>query len=153
MPCFCTAKYSIGDFPVAFRLCFKASPCAKPFIWKLVLFTCKSWFIYMWTKLIFIWEAWTRTRVETEARGNSEITLTTSRNFGKGMHHAHSEISYLWHYSCYVLTWHTSAELWFVCCYSLLIFSLNTTKPTLLVHACLCTIQKITILLPSLWQL
>ena len=30
-----------GDFRVAFRLCFKASPSAKPFIWKLVLFTCK----------------------------------------------------------------------------------------------------------------
>ena len=31
----------IGDFWAAFRLCFKASPGAKPFIWKLVLFTCK----------------------------------------------------------------------------------------------------------------
>ena len=24
----------IGDFQVAFRLCFKVSPSAKPFIWK-----------------------------------------------------------------------------------------------------------------------
>ena len=31
----------IGDVRVAFRLCFKASPSAKPFIWKLVLLTCK----------------------------------------------------------------------------------------------------------------
>ena len=31
----------IGDVRVAFRLCFKASPSAKPFIWKLVLFTFK----------------------------------------------------------------------------------------------------------------
>ena len=29
----------IGNFRVAFCLCFKASPSAKPFIWKLVLFT------------------------------------------------------------------------------------------------------------------
>ena len=36
---------TIDDFRVAFRLCFKASPDAKPFIWKLVLFTCK------WTKI------------------------------------------------------------------------------------------------------
>ena len=31
----------IGNFRVAFRFCFKASPGVKPFIWKLVLFTCK----------------------------------------------------------------------------------------------------------------
>ena len=37
----------IGDFRVAFRLCFKVSPSVKPFIWKLVLFTHKFWFIYM----------------------------------------------------------------------------------------------------------
>ena len=47
----------IGDFRVAFRLCFKASPSAKPFIWKSVLFTCKFWFIYVWIKLISIWKA------------------------------------------------------------------------------------------------
>ena len=29
----------IAHYRVAFRLCFKASPSAKPFIWKLVLFT------------------------------------------------------------------------------------------------------------------
>ena len=29
---------AIGDFRVAFRLCFEASPSAKPFMWKLVLF-------------------------------------------------------------------------------------------------------------------
>ena len=32
-------KHTIGDFPVAFYLCFKARPSAKPFIWELVLFT------------------------------------------------------------------------------------------------------------------
>ena len=48
---------AIGDFWVTFRLCFKASPGAKPFIWKLVLFTCKFWFIYIWIKLISIWKA------------------------------------------------------------------------------------------------
>ena len=47
----------IGNFRVAFRLCFKASPSVKPFIWKLVLFTRKFWFIYMWIKLISIWKA------------------------------------------------------------------------------------------------
>ena len=47
----------IGDFWVAFRLSFKASPRAKPFIWKLVLFTCKWTKICMWIKLIFIWKA------------------------------------------------------------------------------------------------
>ena len=48
---------TVGDFRVAFQLCFKASPGAKPFIWELVLFTCKCWFIYIWIKLIFIWKA------------------------------------------------------------------------------------------------
>ena len=37
--------FVIGDFRVAFHLCFKASPSAKPFIIKLVLFTPKFWFI------------------------------------------------------------------------------------------------------------
>ena len=36
---FGTCKY--GRFQSSFRLCFKASSRAKPFIWKLVLFTCK----------------------------------------------------------------------------------------------------------------
>ena len=44
---------SIGDFGVAFRLCFKASPSAKPLILKLVLSTCK------WTK-ICVWRKATR---------------------------------------------------------------------------------------------
>ena len=35
----------MGDFRVAFHFCFKESPGATPFIWKLVLFTCK------WTKI------------------------------------------------------------------------------------------------------
>ena len=34
-----------GNFRVSFRLCFKVSPSAKPFIWKSVLFTCKLRFI------------------------------------------------------------------------------------------------------------
>ena len=37
----------IGKFWVAFHLCFKASPSVKPFIWKLVLFTCKQTQMYM----------------------------------------------------------------------------------------------------------
>ena len=41
-----------GNFQVAFPLCFKARPSAKPFMWKLIIFTLKLWFIYMWTKLI-----------------------------------------------------------------------------------------------------
>ena len=49
--------YTIGDFRVAFRLCFKASPSAKPFIWKLVLFTCKWTKICIWIKLISTWKA------------------------------------------------------------------------------------------------
>ena len=51
---FCSQKLRIGDFRVVFRLCFKVSPSAKPSIWKLVLFTCKFWFIHMWIKLISI---------------------------------------------------------------------------------------------------
>ena len=52
--CFASKFEIIGDFRVAFCLCFKASPSVKPFIWKFVLFTCKFWFIYMWIKLISI---------------------------------------------------------------------------------------------------
>ena len=48
---------TIGDFWVTFCLCFKASPSAKPFIWKLVLFTCKWTKICVWIKLISIWNA------------------------------------------------------------------------------------------------
>ena len=40
-------------FPSCLSLCFKASPSAKPFIWKLILFTCKWTNICMWIKLIF----------------------------------------------------------------------------------------------------
>ena len=44
-------KRGIGDFPVTFRLCFEASPSAKPFVGKLVLST---WIkICVWIKLIF----------------------------------------------------------------------------------------------------
>ena len=46
-----------GDFRVAFCLCFKASPSAKHFIRKLVLFTCKWTKIFVWIKLISIWKA------------------------------------------------------------------------------------------------
>ena len=38
-------RFLIVDFRVAFHLCFKARRSAKPSIWKLVLFTCKFWFI------------------------------------------------------------------------------------------------------------
>ena len=55
--CHETPHNTIGDFRVTFCLCTKASPSAKPFIWKLVLFTHKFWFIYMWIKLISIWKA------------------------------------------------------------------------------------------------
>ena len=65
----------IGDFRVAFRLCFKASPSAKPFTWKLV-FTCKWTKIYVWINLISIWKASHRTRFETEVKCNSEITYS-----------------------------------------------------------------------------
>ena len=50
-------KPRIGDFQVVLHLCFKASSSSKRLIWKLVLFTCKFWFIYMWIKLIFLWKA------------------------------------------------------------------------------------------------
>ena len=49
--------WTIGDFRVVFRLCFKASPSAKPFIWKLVLFTCKWTKICVQIKLISIRKA------------------------------------------------------------------------------------------------
>ena len=51
----------MGDFRVVFLLCFKARPSVKPFIWKLVLFT------FPYERLR------TRTRFETETKGNSEI--------------------------------------------------------------------------------
>ena len=57
---------TIGDFRVAFRLRFKTSPSAKPFIWKWTK-------ICVWIKLIFIWKLRTRTRFQTEAKCNSEI--------------------------------------------------------------------------------
>ena len=46
-----------GDFRIAFRLCFKGSPSAKPFMWKLVLFTCTWTKLCIWVKLISIWKA------------------------------------------------------------------------------------------------
>ena len=48
---------TIGDFRVAFRLCFKVSPSAKPFIWKLVLITCIWTKKCVWIKLISMWKA------------------------------------------------------------------------------------------------
>ena len=69
---------TIGDFRVAFRLCFKASPSVKPFIWKLVLFTRKFWFIYMWIKLIFIWKASHQDSLWNRGEGNLEIAYCTS---------------------------------------------------------------------------
>ena len=51
---------------VAFRLCFKASCCAKPLMWKSVLFTCKWTTVCFWIELISTWTAsyldalWTR---------------------------------------------------------------------------------------------
>ena len=55
---FCVSyNQPIGDFRVAFHLCFKASPSAKPFMWKLVLFTCKWTKICVSIKLISIWKA------------------------------------------------------------------------------------------------
>ena len=59
--------YQIGHFRVAFCLCFKTSPGAKPFIWKCV------WFAWKWTcewKLFSYERLCTRTRFETEAKGN-----------------------------------------------------------------------------------
>ena len=55
--CYVTLFNLIGNFRVAFRLCFKANPSAKPFIWKLVLFTCKSTTICVRIKLISMWKA------------------------------------------------------------------------------------------------
>lgn len=45
---------NIGDFLVAFCLCFETSPGADPFTWKLVLFTCKWTNIFMWIKRVSI---------------------------------------------------------------------------------------------------
>ena len=55
----------IALFRVAFRLCFKARPSAKPFIWKLVLFTCKWIKTCMWIKLISCERLCTGTCFET----------------------------------------------------------------------------------------
>ena len=51
------AEMEIDNFQLSFCLCLKANPSAKPFIWKLVLFTRKCLVIYTWIKLIFIWKA------------------------------------------------------------------------------------------------
>ena len=48
-------KYVISKLPST--SVSEVSPSVKPFIWKLVLFTCKFWFIYMWMKLISIRKA------------------------------------------------------------------------------------------------
>ena len=60
----------IGDFRVAFRLCFKASPIAKPDVWKLIFFTRKFWFIYMWIRSpspgASISKVWETTHAQTE---------------------------------------------------------------------------------------
>ena len=63
-------QFLIGDFWVAFSLCFKASPSAKPFMWKSVLFTQILFHLHVnKTKRLH-----SRTHFETEAKGNSEIT-------------------------------------------------------------------------------
>ena len=46
----------IGDFRVDFRLFFKARPCAKSFIWNLLFFTHKCWFIYTWINSFSVWK-------------------------------------------------------------------------------------------------
>ena len=66
-----TITFRKSDFRVAFRLCFKASPRAKPFIWKLVLFKCKWTKICVRIKPISTWKAshldwlWNRRRNAT----------------------------------------------------------------------------------------
>ena len=65
--------WTTGDFQVAFRLCFKASPSVESLLWKFVLFKC----IYMWIKIIFMWKFCTRPHFETEAKGNSEMAHWT----------------------------------------------------------------------------
>ena len=63
----------IHNFGVTFHLCFKVSPSAKPFIWKLVFFhTQICWFIYMWIKVISIWKPlyWD---FQTEVKNNLKI--------------------------------------------------------------------------------
>ena len=78
--------HSITDFWVDFHLSFKANPSAKPLMWRLVLFTCKVWFIYMWIKLMFTWKG----SLETDTKGNSEVTyhnhLATKMYYGYVMH-------------------------------------------------------------------
>ena len=64
----------IGDFGVAFCLSFKVTPSAKPFIWKLVLFTCKFASI-LWIKLNSYERLHTGTHFETEAKGNWHIVF------------------------------------------------------------------------------
>ena len=58
---------------VVLCLCFKARPTVKPFIWTLVLFTCKWTKICVWINLIPYKKLCTRTRFETETEGNSEM--------------------------------------------------------------------------------
>ena len=63
-----------GNFRVAFRLCFKASPGAKTLIWKLVLFTCKWTTICLRIKLISIWKASHLDSLWNRGECNSEIS-------------------------------------------------------------------------------
>ena len=60
----------IGHFWFAFRLCFKTSPRAKLFLWKWV------WFAWKWTcggNTFHMNGFCTKTRFDTEVKGNSEM--------------------------------------------------------------------------------
>ena len=72
---FHTMEEVLGDFRVTFRLCVKVSPIAKSFIWKLILFTCKSVNQNLHVnKTNFHMKGYrTRTRFETEAKCNSAV--------------------------------------------------------------------------------
>ena len=66
---------TIGQSRVTLHLCFKMSLCAKPFIWKWV------WFAWKWTcrgnTFTYEW-FYTKTRFDTEAKGNSQMTCWTT---------------------------------------------------------------------------
>ena len=51
-------QYAISELP--FSPVSKRGLVRKPFIWNLVLFTCKFWFIYMWIKLTYTWKGFAR---------------------------------------------------------------------------------------------
>ena len=81
---------------VSFCLCFEVSPGAKPFIWKLALFTCKFWFIYMWIKLISIWKASHQDSLRTRGKRQLRNRPSSKCKYTFNAHTFHTWPNHFW---------------------------------------------------------